>query len=346
MKNQFHLPPEWAPQSAVILTWPHAGNTWKPSLAVVEKSFVNIAKHVADYEKVIINCCSGEHLDHVANLLQDAKTNLARVDFFVIESHDVWARDHGPITIINENKIKILDFIFNGWGNKYPAEKDNLITKKLHSLEGLGKHPLESFDIVLEGGSIEVDGHGTLLTTSRCLLSPERNPQFNQAQIEKRLQELLGINRVLWLNHGYQAGDDTDGHIDTLARFTDPHTICYVSCDDKNDEHYEELTAMANELEQFKTFDGKPYRLVALPSPKAILSEEGDRLPATYANFLIINDAVLMPIYNDPADKIAEKQLQTCFPDRKIIPIDCRYLIEQFGSLHCVTMQLPLGVCE
>jgi agmatine deiminase len=199
-------------------------------------------------------------------------------------------------------------------------------------------------DFVLEGGSIESDGAGTLLTTSECLLTPSRNPSMDRTAIEQLLEEVLGVDRILWLNHGYLAGDDTDSHIDTLARFCAPDHICYVTCPDVADEHYSALAAMEEELQEFRQADGTPYRLTPLPWPDPIYDEDGERLPATYANFLIINGAVLLPVYDVPQDEEAVRIMAGIFPDREIIPIDCRPLIYQHGSLHCVTMQIPAGV--
>ncbi|MDR1610043.1 MAG: agmatine deiminase family protein, partial [Candidatus Symbiothrix sp.] len=196
--------------------------------------------------------------------------------------------------------------------------------------------------VVLEGGSIESDGEGTLLTTSRCLLSKNRNEYKSKEEIAGYFQMIFGLKRILWLNKGYLAGDDTDSHIDTLARFCDSQTIAYVQCTDESDEHFKELSQMERELQKFKTPDGKPYRLIPLPMAEPVY-EDDERLPATYANFLIINGAVLMPGYNSPLDEIARLQLQQAFPDREIISIDCLPLIKQHGSLHCVTMQLPEG---
>jgi agmatine deiminase len=342
--NQYSLPPEWAPQSAVMLTWPNAENAWRPSLEAVEQSFIAIAKAVVCEEDVLISCLSEDHVQHVKKSLEKANVQMHAVKLYAVLSHDVWARDHGPLTVTNAQHSKLLNFTFNGWGNKYPAERDNALTEGLHRLGAFNQHELQTIDLVLEGGSIEVDGQGTLLTTRSCLLSPARNPHLTEKQIESQLKDLFNVQRILWLDHGYLAGDDTDGHIDTLARFTDPQTIAYVTCDDPNDEHYDTFQKMEVELRNFKDYQGNAYRLVPLPWPKAKYSEEGERLPATYANFLIINNAVLMPTYDDTADKIALQQLEKCFPDRKIVPIPCRNIIEQYGSLHCVTMQLPHGV--
>jgi agmatine deiminase len=246
--------------------------------------------------------------------------------------------------VLCRNEPTLLDYEFNGWGGKYAYALDNLITRRLHTQGAFGAAPLETVNLILEGGSIEVDGQGTLLTTARCLLAPTRNHGRTRAQIETTLAEQLGITRFLWLEHGYLAGDDTDSHIDTLARLCDANTIAYVTCDDPADEHYAELQAMEKELQAFRTAAGQPYRLVPLPWPRARYDDGGARMPATYANFLIINDAVLVPTYDDPADQIALERLRDCFPGRTVIGIDCLPLIYQHGSLHCVTMQIPAGV--
>ncbi|MEM1214393.1 MAG: agmatine deiminase family protein, partial [Bacteroidota bacterium] len=256
-------------------------------------------------------------------------------------SNDTWARDHGPISVFEDGQLRLLDFIFNGWGLKFPANRDNLLTKTLHTWGIYGDLPLEQVGLVLEGGALETDGQGTLLTTRECLLSPNRNPHLEQAALEEKLNETLGVDRFLWLENGRLLGDDTDAHIDTLARFCDAETIAYVHCDDPRDVHYADLQLMEQELQQFRTRRGTPYRLVPLPWPDACHAQDGNRLPATYANFLIINGAVLVPTYGLPQDQTALQVLQDCFPTREIIGIDCRLLIEQHGSLHCVTMQIP-----
>lgn len=338
-----YLPPEWAPQSGVLLTWPHAHGDWAERLHAVEPVFVNIARAVSLQERVLIVCHDVEHRAHVQRLVRAAGVTNARLVLAIAPSNDTWARDHGPITVVCEGDPRLLDFEFNGWGGKYPSALDNAITQRLYAHGVFGATPLERCDLILEGGSIEVDGAGTLLATTSCLLAPTRNPGVTRAQLEQRLGELLGINRFLWLDHGRLAGDDTDGHIDTLARFCNARTIAYVACDDPADEHYADLKAMETELQKFRAADGRPYRLAPLPWPRPKFDEDGRRLPATYANFLIINGAVLVPTYDDPADAVALARLRDCFPGRSIIGIDCVSLIEQYGSLHCVTMQLPVG---
>lgn len=327
-----------------MLTWPHAHSDWRPWLAEVEPVFAAIAHAAAEREQVIITAYDAAHLTHIRTLLQGAGTDLDRVHLHIAPSNDTWVRDHGPITVTKNGTPLLLDFIFNGWGDKFDATLDNELVRRLHAQAAFGATPLMSIDFVLEGGSIEVDGAGSLLTTERCLLSPQRNLTLNRAAIEARLREWLGIDRVLWLTHGYLAGDDTDSHIDTLARFCSPDTICYVACDDAGDEHYAELKAMEQELQALRSATGAPYRLIPLPWPQAKYGDDGRRLPASYANFLIINGAVLAPTYDDAADNAALARLKTCFPDRAIIGIPCLPLIRQYGSLHCVTMQLPADV--
>ncbi len=342
--NTRMLPAEWAPQSGVMLTWPHDRSDWAPYLPEVEPVYLAIAREVCKRERLLICARDETHADHIRIALRSAFVDPARVRIGVAPSNDSWVRDHGPITVLQDSAPVLLDFVFNGWGGKYAADLDNRITRRLHAGGQFGGTPLVTMDLVLEGGGIESDGAGTLLTTSQCLLTRGRNPHLTQFQIEQRLKHFLGAQRVLWLDHGHLEGDDTDSHIDTLARFCDAHTIAYVRCDDAGDPHYDDLRAMEHDLRQFRDTHGQPYRLVPLPWPKAQHNADGKRLPATYANFLIINGAVLAPTYRDAADRAALDTLQTCFPDREIVAIDCLPLIYQYGSLHCITMQLPAGV--
>ncbi|HNM24142.1 MAG TPA: agmatine deiminase family protein, partial [Saprospiraceae bacterium] len=271
------LPAEWEAQSAVQLTFPHENSDWADSLSDVLPCFYQIAETVSRYQDVLIVCPDPEA---IASHLP--KQHRHRFQLLNIPSNDTWARDHGGITILENNQPVVLDFMFNGWGLKFPADKDNLITGAMQQA-GVFNAPVRHGGLVLEGGGIESDGAGTLLTTAECLLSPNRNPHLSKAEIENRLKELFGIQRVLWLHHGYLAGDDTDSHIDTLARFCDAQTIAYVKCTDPSDEHFEALQAMEAELKTFRTLDGLPYRLAPLPWPDACFDETGERLPATYA---------------------------------------------------------------
>lgn len=332
MKKQ--LPPEWAPQQLVQLTWPHEQTDWVDMLDEVNQCFVDIARIIVQHEKLLVVCKDSKR---IKTLLKG--TDFSKITFVELPTNDTWARDHGGITVLEDGKKAIYDFAFNGWGKKFEAKLDNQITKALHEKQVFGRDVIyrNCLDFVLEGGSIESDGEGTLLTTSTCLLSDNRN-DLSKEVIETRLKNYFGLHRVLWLNHGYLAGDDTDSHIDTLARFCDVSTIAYVKCEDETDEHYIELKKMEEELMQFRTVSGNFYRLIPLPMADTVYDDE-IRLPATYANFLIINDAVLVPTYQSPKDEIALKQLGQAFPDRKIIGINCLPLIKQHGSLHCVTMQ-------
>lgn len=347
MTSKRVMPAEWAPQSAVMLTWPHPGTDWASVLDQVEPVFMAIAKAVLRYQHLLISCEHVFRLQELEQTLnQHAKDNSlpGRAVCVPAPANDTWARDHGPLAVQTDNGLKLLDFRFNAWGGKFPWEKDDALSRHLSAAGAFGVTPLDSVDFVLEGGSIESDGQGTVLTTSECLMTPTRNPSFDRGAIERQLEESLGAERVLWLNHGFLAGDDTDSHIDTLARFCAPDQICYVACDDPDDEHYGALSAMAEELREFRQSNGEPYQLTALPLPDPIHDDEGQRLPATYANFLIINGAVLVPTYGVAQDQQALETLTQLFPDRDIVPVDCRALVLQYGSLHCVTMQIPEGV--
>ena len=349
------LPAEWHPQSGVQLTWPHANTDWADLLAEVDDCFVRIALEVLAHEEKLLIVTPEP--DRIQRLLRERIPSrlLPQVRYFECPTNDTWARDHAFLTLITGEGPRLLDFQFNGWGNKFPAELDNQINSRLKppteaADEGLLHGTYEShLDFVFEGGSIESDGRGTLMTTSECLLSAQRNPSLNQQEIERRLLHDFHAQRVLWVDHGYLAGDDTDSHIDTLARFCPNDTIVYVQCTDPADEHYEELRAMEEQLKTFSVL-GDPvaegYRLIPLPLPAPIYDpEDGHRLPATYANFLILNRAVLLPTYGQPElDDLARRQLQKAFPRYDVVPIDCRVLIRQHGSLHCSTMQYPAGV--
>ena len=339
--RMFHIqtPAEWMPQDLIQLTWPHKDTDWAPILDEVETCFAHIAHAILEFEPLLIVC---RDKDSVCKRLGDFDRD--RVFFAEISSNDTWARDHGGISVFEGEKPILCDFVFNGWGMKFASDKDNLITRKLFTSGFFSDHVhyRNCLHFVLEGGSIESDGAGTLLTTSACLLSKNRNDSFTKDSIEHELSRLLGFDRYLWLNHGFLRGDDTDSHIDTLARFCNENTIAYVQCNDCNDEHFMELKAMEDELKAFRTRKGLPYQLIALPMADRV-DWRGERLPATYANFLILNGGVLVPIYNSPKDAVALSLLQQAFPDRKVIGVDCLPLIKQHGSLHCVTMQYPQG---
>ena len=300
---------EWERQSAVQLTWPHKDTDWAPILSEITAVYKEIAHEISLREPLLI-------VDDIPH-------------------NDTWARDHGFITVEEEGQLILLDFKFNGWGEKFEAELDNAINRHLYE-KSLVKGTYEDhLDFVLEGGSIESDGKGTVFTTTCCLMAPHRNQPLTQAQIEERLKLYLGAKRIVWLNHGSLLGDDTDGHIDTLVRICPDDTILYTG----GDADHPDLTLMEQELQGLRTIDGQPYRLLRLPLPHPIY-EDGERLPATYANYLVINGAVLVPTYAQPdLDAEALRIIGEAYPEREIIGIDCRAVIKQHGSLHCCTMQ-------
>jgi agmatine/peptidylarginine deiminase len=313
--RKWRLPAEWEPQWGVQLTWPHAKTDWAPMLDEIIATYHEIAREIDKRENLLI---VGE------------------------PSNDTWARDHGFITLTDdEGHHRLLDFCFNGWGEKFPAELDNAINRRLYDEGKLEGEYADCLDFVLEGGSIESDGRGTVFTTTGCLLAPHRNQPLTKEEIENRLKRDLHAERILWIDHGNLTGDDTDGHIDTLVRICPDDTLLFMGCDNPDDEQYDKLRLMEEQLKTFRTMEGKPYRLLKLPMPRPIYDGE-DRLPATYANFLVINDAVLCPTYAQPdLDAEALRLIGEAFPDREIVGIDCRSIIKQHGSLHCCTMQFP-----
>ncbi|WP_444997296.1 agmatine deiminase family protein [Aliikangiella sp. IMCC44359] len=336
------LPPEWVSQDAVMLTWPHANTDWKSNLREVEAVFISISLAIVSRQKLLIVCHDKTLKKHICQLLQQSAVITKNIQFIVTETNDSWTRDHGPISVFNQQgEVIALNFIFNGWGEKYPAKLDNQINQAL--FEQLDINNWRNIDVVLEGGSIDIDEQGHLLTTKRCLLNANRNQNITQAIMEAMLKTQLGAKKILWLNYGALEGDDTDSHIDTLARFAPNQTIIYQGCDDENYRYYVELERMKQALSNMRSLKEEPFKLLELPWPDAQFNINGERLPATYANFLIINDAVLVPSYGVVQDKSARDVIQLAFPEREIIAINCRPIIEQFGSLHCLTMQLPQG---
>ena len=314
LKDGYRLPAEWEPQSGVQLTWPHAATDWAPMLDDIVAVYDEMAREIRKREQLLI---------------------------VPPPSNDTWARDHGFISLVNdEGGVRLLDFQFNGWGEKFPAEIDNTLNRRIYDEGHVQGEYVDHLDFVLEGGSIESDGRGTIFTTSCCLLAPHRNQPLTQQEIEDRLKEWLCADRIVWLSHGSLLGDDTDGHIDTLVRICPDDTLLYTGGDDD----HPDLALMEQELRDLRTLDGQPYRLLRLPLPRPIY-DDGDRLPATYANFLVINGAVLVPTYAQPdLDGEAMRIIGEAFPGRDIVGIDCRPVIRQHGSLHCCTMQYPENV--
>lgn len=359
----FALPAEWEPQSAIMLTWPHGGTDWKPYLRQITNTYLQLADIITRYEDLLVVT---PILESTQRMLAEklSEGQMSRVHLYEMDTNDTWARDHGPISMVSRGRhnshvipIHLLDFKFNGWGEKFDWKKDNAINLQLY-YQGAFNAALENHQgFVLEGGSIESDGKGTLFTTSQCLLAPHRNQPLTRENIDSLLRNFFHVRNVVWLDHGNLVGDDTDGHIDTIVRVAPHDTLLYVGCDDEEDEQYEDFQALQKQLQKLFTYEGYPYRLLKLPMPDAIYDEgdrlttdrnsKGDRLPATYANFLILNGAVIYPTYNQPEkDEEAKQQIQLAFPDRDVIGVDSLTIIRQHGSIHCLTMQLPEGAIK
>lgn len=391
--TRLRLPAEWEPQSHVLLTWPHEDTDWAPMLADITETYVEMSASITRFERLII---ATPHPIQVGALLSSrlSREQMTRVYICHCKTNDTWARDHGPITLKDDatGALTMLDFRFNGWGEKFQWNLDNRITRTLFedgafepvtpyaphagasdsdahnaqdsvnptdsqtpfpSGDGCGTVSVrlsDHDDFVLEGGSIESDGKGTVFTTEGCLMAPHRNQPLTRDEIEQELRFRLKAKRIVWLHHGSLKGDDTDGHIDTIVRIAPDDTLLYHKCYDRGDEHYEDFQALEQELMSLRTIDGNQYRLIPLPQPAAIYQtvtdddgqETTERLPATYANFLIINGAVIVPTYGQPElDDAACEAIEQAFPDREIIPIDSRSIIRQHGSIHCCTMQIP-----
>lgn len=342
-QSLYTLPPEWAPQQFIQLTWPHRHTDWHNILEEAFACYLSLAEAIASREHLLIVTTAPDKLHNLLKLQLSPKA-LANIRLAKCKTNDTWARDHGCISVKDDEKRNVLmDFCFNGWGMKFAANYDNQINRMLYR-QGIFQNRtfLNRKDFVLEGGSIESDGNGTLLTTSQCLLTPNRNDTLTQHDIEERLKREFGMKQILWLDHGNLIGDDTDGHIDTIARFCPGNTIAYCKETNPEDEQYEDLRQMEQQLKYFTNAEGEPYRLIPLPVPDPIY-HNGERLPATYANFLIMNTAVLYPTYSQTEkDREVQEILQDIFPGREIVGVECSTLIIQHGSLHCATMQFPI----
>ena len=340
-RTDARLPAEWEPQSAVLVAWPHSETDWADRLAEVETTYVALVGAIVRFERAIV-CVADDALEaHARAALQAAGVDMGRVRFVRAEYDDTWLRDSGPITLRTAGGFRLLDFRFTGWGGKFEASRDDALVETLERGGLFERAERASIVFALEGGAIDTDGDGTLLTTWQCL--NQRHPDASREELSTKLADWLAQDRVLWHDHGYLEGDDTDAHVDTLARFASPDSIVFQGCDDPNDSHYPHLRAMADELAALRTKDGQPYRLFELPWAQPIL-DDGRRLAASYANFLIVNGAVLAPSYGDAADARAQAVLREAFPAHEIVMVPCRPLIWQNGSLHCITMQLPEGV--
>lgn len=335
---------EWEPIESVLLALPNENTDWAYILDEAIDQYRRLVKAITDEGiKVILLCADAEE---ASKTMKDCRQELIR--YVTAVFNDTWTRDYGFITVIRDDRLRALDFGFNAWGLKFASDKDNLINLFLNQSGVLQPFVYRNErDFVLEGGSVETDGNGTILTTSRCLQSPNRNGGLTKAELNRKLQERLGADHVLWLDHGALEGDDTDSHIDTLARLAPHDTIVFTGTKNFDDPQFESLLAMRAQLSMFRTAEGNPYNLVELPLPDPILDEDGSRLPATYANYLVANDSIFMPTYAQPdKDELAMRSIKIAYPNHKVVGVDCRTLLRQHGSLHCATMQIPEGITQ
>ncbi|MGF1546531.1 MAG: agmatine deiminase family protein [Thiotrichales bacterium] len=347
MRNEFSLPGEWVPQDAILLAWPRPQAGWAEVYARAVVAYRALVLAILRHERVLLLVPEDESETHaVRDTLQLDADTAARLSLIPLPYNDSWARDFGPLTLIGPEGPRMLDFTFNGWGGKFAAELDNAITSRLAALGYFAPDSIRGVAGILEGGSIESDGAGTLMTTRECLLHRGRNPALDRPGIERWLRETFALEQVLWVEHAWLDGDDTDGHIDMLARFCDPHTIAYVRCDDRRDAHFEPMQAMQRELHRFQDAQGERYEMVPLPFPTPCFNAAGERLPASYANFLILNGAVIVPTYQVAEDEPALRAIESLFPGRTVEPVPALPFIHQSGSVHCLTMQLPAGVLQ
>jgi len=330
------LLPEWHPQWGVLLAWPDAHTDWADHLADAEHCYLDLLTALLDHQQVRLVCRDAASEQRIRALAAERSLDTTRLELIIADYNDTWARDFGPIAVEDDGSVELMDYTFTGWGGKFDADQDNTLNRRLP-----WQLPLHSQSLVLEGGAIDTDGQGNLLTTRHCLRNPNRNPDLSEEELTTLLKKQLGVTDIWWLDHGELEGDDTDAHVDTLARFVDARTIAYVQCRDHDDNHYTSLAAMEQELQQLA--DQHNLTLVPLPLPTAQYNREGERLPATYANFLITNEKILLPVYGCDTDQHAIDALQAVAGNRIVTPVNCRVLIEQHGSLHCVTMQLPRG---
>jgi agmatine/peptidylarginine deiminase len=337
------LPAEWEPQSGVLVAWPHEGTDWASDLAAVEDAYVGLVGAIARFTTAIVVVADDALRRRAASLLGAAGIAPRPIRFVTAEYDDTWLRDSGPITLRrSDGDFDLLDFAFTGWGGKFGASRDDRLVAALVA-QGLFRNAAHRrIDFALEGGAIESDGAGTILTTWQCLA--QRHPGRSRDALAAFLRDALAAERVLGLESGHLEGDDTDAHIDTLARFAPGDAIVHQACDDRADAHFGPLAAMADELAALETADGRRYRLHALPWPRPIHAADGRRLAASYANYLVTDGAVLVPAYGDPADALAADVIARAHPGRVAVSVPCRPFIEQNGSLHCLTMQLPEGV--
>ena len=337
----YRMPAEWEPHEATWLTWPRReGISFPDAFDKIPALWAELAKLLAEHEFVHINVFDEAHEVEVRAALKQAGAPLGKsVHLHPFPAYEPWCRDHGPIFVRNEEGLAVVDWQYNAWGGKYPpCDLDDAVPQHVAKLLKL---PLFSPPMILEGGSIEVNGAGTLLTTEACLLNPNRNPSLSRGEIEQNLRDYLGVEQILWLGDGI-VGDDTDGHIDDLTRFTDTTTLVTIVEEDPVDENYALLQENRCRLAAMRTPEGEPWRIVELPTP-GVIEREGQRLPASYANFYIANGVVVMPGFDHPNDARAQAILQDLFPTRRVVVWPSLDLIWGLGALHCITQQQPVG---
>lgn len=335
--SRFTMPPEWAPHQATWFSWPHNPDTWPEELAGAERALAAAVAALSPYEHVYVNVLGPDHASHVRDLLPE-ETRLESVSFVQIPTNDAWCRDHGAIFVLDEHRrLTALDFGFNAWGGKYPPfDLDDAVPPQMAERLGV---PVVAVDHVLEGGSIDVNGAGAALTTTACLLNANRNPHRSKGEIEQLLHEYLGAEQVLWLGDGI-VGDDTDGHVDDITRFVAEDTVITAVESDPRDPNHRPLQENREKLDTFRLADGRSLRVVELPMPEPII-KRGERLPASYANFYVANDLVLVPVFGCDRDEEALTVIQGCFPDRTAMGLDCRDVVVGLGTLHCLSQQVP-----
>jgi agmatine deiminase len=336
MSENYQLLPEWAQQEAVILVWPDKNTDWQPWLDDVQNVYLNIIESLNQAStNIVLLVRSNEIKNCLSNLKKSSKVLIVSAQY-----NDTWVRDYGFLSCANESGLQPIEFTFNGWGQKFDATKDNKINQ--HVLSQLCQQPIKSIDLVVEGGALEVDQDGTLLSTEFCLSNPKRNGDKSIVSYQQDFQKSLGVKQSIILQNGHLDGDDTDGHIDTLVRFTPDRGLVIQSAFNRpNDNHFEGLTALVKECRQVLP----THQIFELPLPH-IVNSQGHRLPASYANFLISNQHILCPIYQQTEDKLAVDVIQSAYPDFTIVPINCLPLVQQFGSLHCISMQIPCGILK
>lgn len=336
---------EWEPQECVLMSWPEPDTDWDYMLEEARECYDGIIRALTG-EGVRVLLLVHDHAyaeSHFRQLLSPESFSRLRMEEMAY--NDTWTRDYGPLSVVKGERNRCLDFGFNGWGLKFASDKDNLVNLRLAEAGFIGKSEYRNErDFILEGGSVETDGCGTLLTTSRCLCSPNRNGGKSKSELNDILRSRLGVDHVLWLDYGALEGDDTDSHIDTLARLAPYDTILFTGCRDLDDPHFEELLKMRAQLTKFRTREGEPFNLIELPLPDPVYDEDGQRIPATYANYLVTDKVVFIPSYRQPHnDMLASQTIRVAYPGRKTVSVDCIALLKQHGSLHCATMQLPDG---